>query len=194
MREVRSGLHRRSVGIAPAIVMSTDTGLVARLASHRPLGEAPRRELEWIAAHGTLRRYAAGDLVLRKGDPMVEMAIVLSGHATTPFEHGTGRRHVIETRAGDVTALLPFSRSTGVVGDIVIQEPTDVLFVHRDHFPEMIRECPNVIAIVLHVMLDRSRQYSSTTWQDEKILSLGRLAAGLAHELNNPASAAFRSA
>ncbi|HMA24678.1 MAG TPA: HAMP domain-containing sensor histidine kinase, partial [Gemmatimonadaceae bacterium] len=79
-------------------------------------------------------------------------------------------------------------------GDPVLEQPSEVLLLHRDRFPEMLRECPNVTAACVHVMLDRARHFTSTDWQDEKTMALGRLAAGLAHELNNPASAAARSA
>jgi len=58
----------------------------------------------------------------------------------------------------------------------------------------MIRECPVVTEKLVHMMLDRARRFTSSDLQDEKMQSLGRLSAGLAHELNNPASAAARSA
>ena len=88
-------------------------------------------------------------------------------------------------------AVLPRRRPSG---DTVAEEPTDVLAIHRDIIPEMIRECPRVTAILVHAMLDRARHFTSSDLHDEKLLSLGKLAAGLAHELNNPASAAARSA
>jgi signal transduction histidine kinase len=69
-----------------------------------------------------------------------------------------------------------------------------VLAVHRSCSSEMIPECPEITAILVHTMLDRARYFNSRDLQDEKMVSLGKLSAGLAHELNNPASAIERSA
>jgi signal transduction histidine kinase len=100
----------------------------------------------------------------------------------------------MEWHGGDVTGLLPYSRLNIAPGESVMEADSDGLVFHRDLFPELTRECPTVTGMLVHAMLDRARQFTSTDWQDEKIMSLGRLAAGLAHELNNPASAVARSA
>ena len=66
--------------------------------------------------------------------------------------------------------------------------------MHRDHLRELIRECHEITSILVHAMLDRARAFTSSDLHDEKMVSLGKLSAGLAHELNNPASAIERSA
>lgn len=179
----------------PATGVDVDVAaLVERLAAHRTLAGVPRSELEWLAAHGELISYKVGDIVERKGQPVNRMIIQFTGTASLFIERGTGRRHLMESRGGEVTSLLPFSRLTGAPGDVIVTEDAEGLSIHRDHFPEMIRECPQTIETLVHQMIDRSRAVQSTTMQDDKMTSLGRLAAGLAHELNNPASAAARSA
>jgi signal transduction histidine kinase len=168
--------------------------LVDRLAAHRLLGQVPRAELEWLAGHGELRHLAIGDVPFIKGTPLEHMIIQLSGRVSTAVDGGSGRRHVIDTGPGEITGLLPFSRGVVSIGSVTIVEPVDAVFVHRSLFPEMLRACPAIVEAGVHAMVDRARMYTSASLQDDKVMALGRLAAGLAHELNNPASAASRSA
>lgn len=168
--------------------------LIDRLAAHRTLGAAPREELAWLVAHGEARSYQVGDIVATKGEYVNDLVVLFTGRIAVYFERAGGRRRVMETYAGEASGSLPYSRMTTAIGTVMFEEAGDVLALHHDLFPEMIRECPTVTAILVHVMLDRARQFVATDWQDEKLTSLGKLAAGLSHELNNPASAATRSA
>jgi len=172
----------------------TATDLVDRLAAHRTLGGAPREELAWLAAHGSIRQLSTGDVMTAVGQTPEGLFAVLSGCITISVDRGAGPHTIMEWREGDVTGTLPYSRMTSPPGDTRAQEGTVVFAVHRDHFPAMIRECQGVTSILVHTMIDRARTFTSSDLHDEKMVSLGKLSAGLAHELNNPASAIERSA
>jgi signal transduction histidine kinase len=164
------------------------------LAQHATLGAAPRRELEWLAAHGELRHLPTGAVVAVKGQPVTELYVVLSGHIVIHMDRGAVRHKVMEWRGGAVTGLLPYSRMGMAPGDSMTQEPSDVLAIPGADLPELIRECYQVTSILVHVMVDRARVFNSSQLQDEKMISLGKMSARLAHELNNPVSAIERNA
>jgi signal transduction histidine kinase len=182
-------------GSAPTPLALDHSVLLARLADHRTLRGVPDAELQWLAAHGTVYHTEPGDLLLKLPQTYESMTVLLSGHFAIYVDHGAGPHKVMEWRGGDITGFLPYSRmSNKPIGEMVVDEAGDALIIHMRHFPEMIRECPTVTTRVVHIMVDRARHFRSSELQDEKMLSLGKLAAGLAHELNNPASAAARSA
>ena len=172
-----------------------DPDLVERLSKHRTLADVPPEEVTWLAEHGSLRYAKLGETITREPDFQEKMIIVLSGHIAISIDRGLGPRKTMEWGPGDVSGYLPYSRMTRPPGgDGVVDEPGDMFLISRTHFPTMIRECPVVTEKLVHMMLDRARRFTSSDLQDEKMQSLGRLSAGLAHELNNPASAAARSA
>ena len=172
----------------------TTSDIVARLTAHRTIGTAPPAELEWLAARGSVRHLHAGDVLSPKGKHVENLFIVLSGRIVLSVDRGTGGGHRLMWRGGDVTGLLPYSRLVSPPADSMADEPTDIFAVPREHLPEMIRECGALTSILVHTMIDRARMFTSADLHDEKMLSLGKLSAGLAHELNNPASAIERSA
>jgi signal transduction histidine kinase len=119
---------------------------------------------------------------------------ILSGRLAIYVNHGAGPRKVMEWIGGDLTGMMPYSRLKTPPGDVVAEEPTTTVMMDRDHIEDLKRECPELTTVCVHVMLDRARAFTSSALFDEKMVSLGRLAAGLAHELNNPASAVARNA
>jgi signal transduction histidine kinase len=173
----------------------TPESIVARLQAHATLGGAPLRELEWLATHGSLQCFPAGDVRIRQGDaPAMAMYVMLKGRVAVYVDRGRARRKVAEWHGGEVTGALPYSRLTIAIGDVVTEEESEAWLVEQSDFPGLIRECPELTAILVHVMVDRARHFTSNDLRDEKLLALGKLAAGLAHELNNPTSAMVRSA
>jgi signal transduction histidine kinase len=172
----------------------TTTDLVDRLTAHRTIGSVARDELAWLASRGSIRQMQTGDVLTSKGSKPDGLFVVLSGRIAIFVDRGTGPHKVMEWREGDVTGFLPYSRITGPPADTVAQELTTILCIPRDDLRDMIRECHEITSILVHSMIDRVREFKGSELHDEKMISLGKLSAGLAHELNNPASAIERSA
>ena len=159
--------------------------------------DLPDDQLTWFADHTAERRHSTGEELFRKGDPPNELVILLEGEFHAYWDE---RDHdvVYIGRAGDqaseVTGMLPFSRMTSyqVTGRAV----TDmrVLRFPVQLFPEMMQRMPVLVQRLVGIMSDRVREATTLDQQQDKLMALGKLSAGLAHELNNPAAGATRAA
>src|SRR4029453_17645882 len=161
------------------------------------LKNVPRAELAWLAERGTLHTIEVGGSLIGKDGPIDHMRVIFEGHASLYAPSGASggaRRKIIEAQAGQVLGLLPYSRLQRSPGETEVDERITMFQVHRDHLAKMPTEVPQLTTALVHHMLDRAREFRSAQMIDDRLQSLGRLASGLAHELNNPASAAARHA
>jgi signal transduction histidine kinase len=150
-------------------------------------------EYRWLAEHGTERRAAAGTTLFHEGEPAHAMMILLSGEVQVRRER-TGPAAVFIGRAGQVTGLLPFSRMKSYGGAGFTVAPAWWLEYEKPLFPAMLAAIPSMTQRCVSILLDRVREVTRIEQQGEKLTALGKLAGNLAHELNNPASAAQRAA
>ena len=168
--------------------------VIERLAALTTLASIPRTQLEWLAAHGEIQHFDAGEIMFSPAQPIPNLYVVLSGRFSIRVDRGGVTRKVKEWKAGDISGRLPYSRMTNPPGVVVADEPLELLMIASDYVRDMACECYEFTSLCVHEMVDRARAFKSDDLQREKMASLGLLSAGLAHELNNPSSAVARSA
>jgi signal transduction histidine kinase len=147
----------------------------------------------WLARHGEEFVANAGDILFEEGAPADRMILILKGEIHVRRQHG-GPMALFIGRTGQMTGLLPFSRMKGYGGQGFAVTPVWALLIPKPLFPAMLQAIPSMGQRVVSTLLDRVREVTRIEQQAEKLTALGKLAGNLAHELNNPASAAQRAA
>jgi signal transduction histidine kinase len=149
-------------------------------------------ELRWFIDHVSDLEFEEGTLLAREGEEVMNMSFILEGELR--YQSSEPGWPVFIARAGQATGVLPFSRLRRYNGDAYATTRLRAAQLHRDLFPDLLREIPRLVPRLVGIMSDRIRENTRLVEQREKLKALGKLAAGLAHELNNPASATQRSA
>lgn len=154
--------------------------------------DLPEDQLAWFISQAQDLHFKAGEAYTRQGDPADAMFVILEGQIEIRGEIG-GETVAFTIDAGNVTGALPFSRmkrftvgGRAVVDSRLLKFPAAL-------FPELVQKMPELAKRLVGLMADRIRETTRMEQQRDRLAGLGKLSAGLAHELNNPASAAKRA-
>jgi signal transduction histidine kinase len=167
--------------------------IIGELNKFKVFADLSAEDLQWLAERMDEITLAAGDIYAQPGDPVDYLTMMMEGEIQFQRLASAGSPIFISV-AGEITGRLPFSRLTHFKGIGQAVMPTRIIRLHRKHFPELMVRIPVLVERLVGLMSDRIREVTRTETQQEKLMALGKLSAGLAHELNNPAAAAQRAA
>jgi len=154
--------------------------------------DLPDDQIAWFLSQAEETHIKAGDTYIRQGDPADWMFVILEGQLQARGELG-GETIIVSIKPGDVTGVLPFSRMKQATITGRAETESRLLRFPAALFPQLIQKMPELTKRLVGVMSDRIREVTRIEQQRDRLASLGKLSAGLAHELNNPASAAKRA-
>ncbi len=158
------------------------------------ISEVPEDQLQWLIDQSTLLKVPVGDFVFSRGDAIDRLFVLLEGTYEIKVERNGHYKQIAVIRTNEISGALPFSRATTSVGYGEAIEDSLLLTLPKTAFKEMTSQHFELTEALVHVMTSRTREFAKRNLQEEKMMALGKLSAGLAHELNNPASAMARSA
>jgi signal transduction histidine kinase len=159
--------------------------------------DLPKEQLEWFIENADEKEFNAGDIVFHKGGSPDWMVVYLEGEVHSRRDENNLDDVVYIARAGDpateISGKLPFSRmkTMTITGRAIIY--TRALLFPVSLFPQLIERMPVLAERLVWIMTDRVRETTKMDERRDKLMALGKLSAGLAHELNNPAAAARRT-
>ena len=157
------------------------------------LKEVPADQLQWLIDNSVYLTIKEGDLYYKPGMKAFGAHILVTGKIHVYDLVNQEMRDVVTLEPGSISGYLPFSR--GLTINVYAQAITDTTVINlpRDKFKDLISQHFELTQAFVHVMTNRVRNFTALQQQSEKMMALGKLSAGLTHELNNPAAAIVRS-
>lgn len=162
------------------------------LKANEQLKDVPVEQLEWLANNSKHYTVEEGAYLFQPGEAIKETHFIISGKFKLYLIQNGSIREFDALEAQMITGNLPFSRGKSTSGYAQATEPSQVMSFPSEKMNELITGHFELTQALVHVMTSRVRDFTTLQHQNEKMMALGKLSAGLSHELNNPAAAIVR--
>jgi signal transduction histidine kinase/RimJ/RimL family protein N-acetyltransferase len=163
------------------------------LASVSLFADLGPRELARVRAVATEVSLAPGGILITEGDPGDALFVLLEGTLAVSRRAGSGEVSLTTVGPGAVQGEIAVLEGGRRRATVRAATPARLVRIGRDDLFDVLAREPAVLRSLVGTVARRLRDLESSAQEQERLASLGTLAAGLAHELNNPAAAARSS-
>ena len=160
-----------------------------QLQQFEALVSVPENQLEWLEQNSEIVKYNDGEFIAVEGTKISGPHFILDGEVYIYMKQGNENREITVFGQGNIFGYLPYSR--GINSSVHAQAvgAVKLLSFNTDEIRTMMHDHFELTQALVHIMNNRVRDFTTLQQQNDKMAALGKLSAGLAHELNNPAAA-----